>query len=308
MRILDRLIARSLPVFPRFLVRWVASQYIAGEDPAAALDTVERLSRHGARATLDLLGEEVTESGQAREIAQGYREVLSAIGGRNLPSGVSVKLSGLGVRRDPELARGLLGEIVAAAREVRRFVRIDMEDSTLTDTTLSIYRGLREDGFANVGIVLQACLRRTLEDAASLADLRPDVRVVKGIYVEPEAISLRDPEAIRESYVRLLDFLVDKGCRAAAATHDGKLIFATKEIMRRRGITPGGLEFQMLLGVRERLRDALLAAGQRVRIYVPFGKLWYEYSLRRLRENPAVAGHVTRQLFGRIFGFGRRSR
>jgi proline dehydrogenase len=308
MRFLDRLVARSLPVFPRFLVRWVASRYIAGEESADALRTVEGLNRRGALATLDVLGEEVSEGAQAREIARGYREVLAEIGRRDLSSGVSVKLSGLGVRRDAGLARALLSEVVAAAREVRRFVRIDMEDSSLTEATLSIYRGLREEGFANLGIVLQACLRRTMDDAAALADLRPDVRVVKGIYVEPEAISLRDPEAIRENYVRLLDFLVSRGCRAAAATHDGKLVFAAKEIMRRRGIAAGGLEFQMLLGVRESLRDALLAGGQRVRIYVPFGKLWYEYSVRRLRENPAIAGHVTRALFGQVFGFGGRNR
>ncbi len=303
MPFVSRLIARSLPILPRRLVRWVAGPYIAGETPEDALRVVGALNGRGALATLDLLGEEVRDPARSAQIADGYVAALGEISRRGLRSGVSVKLSGLGIRFDPALARDLLRRVLVAAREAARFVRIDMEDSSLTDETLAVYREARAAGFHNVGVVLQACLRRTMRDAEAVAALGGSVRLVKGIYVEPEAIAFRDREEVRTAYVEVLRYLVSRGLSVAAATHDGALVAAAKTLMAERGMAPGSLEFQMLLGVREALRDSLLRDGHRVRIYVPYGEHWYEYSLRRLRENPAIAGHVTKQMFGRIFRF-----
>jgi proline dehydrogenase len=210
----------------------------------------------------------------------------------------------MAVRKSPTLAEELTRKIVAKGRDVGRFVRIDMEDSTLTSRTLGIYRRLRRDGFDNTGVVLQSCLRRTFDDARKLAEIKADVRLVKGIYIEPEKISYRDPEAIRRNWVRILRLLLSKGCRVAAATHDDLLLYETEAAMGDLGMKTGDLEIQMLLGVRVPLLTTLLAAGHRVRVYVPFGEEWYAYGVRRLKENPAIAGHVTKAFFGRLFGRG----
>ena len=181
------------------------------------------------------------------------------------------------------------------AAETGNFVRIDMEDSTTTDDTLRMYRELREAGLDNVGVVLQARLRRTLDDIAALADLRPNVRICKGIYLEPEEIAYTEFEEIRESYVRSLEALVETASYVGIATHDEFLISEGKRIAEER------YEFQMLLGVREPLGRDLVREGERLRIYVPFGRQWYEYSLRRLQENPRIAGYVATDTVGRLF-------
>ena len=296
----DRFIASTLPFVPRGVVRWVADPYIAGETDRDALRTVLALNRAGMLGTLDLLGEELTELKECRAIARRYRELLALLDRSGADSGVSVKLSALGLRLDPAVARDLIRDIVAAAREVGRFVRIDMEDASTTDATLAIYRILRGEGFDNVGVVLQACLKRTYRDACELARMGASVRVVKGIYVERERISWRDPEIVRDNFVRIVRVLLEGGGRVASATHDERLVYQTTAVMEALSMDPREVEFQMLLGVREGLRDDLVANGRRVRIYVPFGEQWYAYSVRRLRENPAVAGHVTRQLLGRV--------
>ncbi|MHC4859956.1 MAG: proline dehydrogenase family protein [Planctomycetota bacterium] len=297
----DRLIALSLPLIPRFVVRRVAGPYIAGETLTEALSVVRDLNGMGALATLDLLGEEIRDAAKAREVAEEYRGILDEIGRHDLRSGLSVKLTALGLRTHLRQCRELLERVVDTAREHGRFIRIDMEDSSTTNAALAFHRGLRKRGFENVGVVLQAALLRTEEDARRLLRDGVDVRLVKGIYVEPESIAWRDPEAIRQSFVRLLRLLLEGGARVAVATHDDVLIGETRALMEELALAPGDLEFQLLLGVREGLRDRLLADGHRVRIYVPFGRLWYEYSVRRLRENPAIAGHVTRALFKRRF-------
>ncbi len=301
MWIFDQIIVRTLPFVPRALVRWVAGPYIAGESEGEALSTIAELNRLGARGTLDLLGEEIVDPELSRAIADRYCRLIRAIADRDLDTGVSVKLSAFMVREMPDLALELTRDIVAAAREAGRFVRIDMEDSSTTDATLDVYRKLRAAGFDNVGVVLQACLKRTFDDAVALVGMGVDVRVVKGIYIEPVEISWRDPEKIRESYLRVVDLLLSKGCRVASATHDERLIEGTLAAMEAHGVEKGEIEFQMLLGVTEHLRDRLIADGHTMRVYVPFGELWHAYSVRRLKENPAIAGHVTKQLMRRIF-------
>jgi proline dehydrogenase len=297
---LDRAVVRLLPAVPRPLVRRLAAPYIAGPELADARRAVAALNAAGKRATVDVLGEEIVRAEEARAIARAYRDALAAFDEDGLDANVSVKLTALGLKLDRGLARALLEEVVRDAARRGRFVRIDMEDSSCTDDTLALYRELREAGLDNVGIVLQAALRRTLADVAELADLRPRVRVCKGIYVEPPSVAFQEPDVVRRSFVAVLDALLEAGCHVASATHDEALLRATLD--RVAGLPRDAYELQMLLGVREARASELVAAGHPVRIYVPFGRRWYEYSLRRLQESPAVAGHVARDVVRRLLG------
>jgi proline dehydrogenase len=175
-----------------------------------------------------------------------------------------------------------------------------MEDSSCTDETLRLYRELRETGLDNVGVVLQAYLRRTLDDIEALADLSPNVRLCKGIYVEPEEIAYQGFDEVRENFVRALGALVDGGSYVGVATHDEWLIEEGERLVREAGRSPAEYEFQMLLGVRPQRGTELVKAGHRLRIYVPYGEEWYAYSLRRLQENPKIAGYIASDTFGRL--------
>jgi proline dehydrogenase len=257
-------------------------------------------------ATVDVLGEEITREEETRAIAQAYRDVFAAIDKAALDSNVSVKLTALGLGLSYELCRENLFDVVRTASGYGNFVRIDMEDSSTTDDTLRLYRELREDGHDNLGVVLQARLRRTLDDVHGLADLRPSVRLCKGIYLEPSAIAFTDYEAVRASFLRSLDGLLDAGCYVGVATHDEWLLGESLARISRHGLGPLEYELQMLLGVREERRDELVSEGHRLRVYVPFGEHWYAYSLRRLQENPAMAGTIARATAGRVLRLGVR--
>ena len=213
---------------------------------------------------------------------------------------MSVKLTALGLNLSYDRCRENLETVLHEAARYGNFVRIDMEDSSTTSDALRMYRELRESGFDNVGVVLQAYLRRTLDDVRGLADLQPNVRLCKGIYVEPPSIAFIDYDAVRANYVRSLDALLEAGAYTGIATHDEWLIGeALKRVDR---MPPSDYEFQMLLGVREQRADELVAAGHRLRVYVPFGEHWYQYSLRRLQENPAMAGTIAKATLGRVLG------
>lgn len=298
MRVLDRAIVRLLPAVPRRVVQRLSAPYIAGATLDDARRTVAGLNAEGKLATIDVLGEEVTRPAEAETVASSYHAVLDAIAGDHLDANVSVKLTALGLKIELDLCRSLLATVVADAAARGIFVRIDMEDSSCTDDTLLLYRELRAARRDNVGIVLQSALRRTLGDVAALADLRPNVRLCKGIYVEPASVAYQGRGEIRESFVRALDALLEAGCYAAVATHDEWLLERTLE--RVGGMTRDGYELQMLLGVRERRASELVADGHRLRVYVPYGDRWYEYSVRRLQENPAVATMVAKATLGRV--------
>ena len=199
-----------------------------------------------------------------------------------------------------DIFRANLEHVVQLAAVIGNFVRIDMEDSSTTDDTLRAYRELREAGHENVGVVLQACLRRTVDDIRALAPLGLNIRLCKGIYVEPGEIAYTGFEEIRENFVRALEALLDVDAYVGIATHDDRLVTEGKRIVRRRGLEPDAYEFQMLLGVRSGLGDSLVAEGHRLRIYVPFGSQWYAYSMRRLQENPKIAGYIAADTFGRL--------
>ena len=302
MALLDRALVRLLPVVPKPVVRRVSSRYIAGEELADALRVVAQLNDEGKLATIDVLGEEIASPDEARAIAAAYNETFEGLERERLDSNVSVKLTALGLKLGYELCRENLEAVVAHAAERGNFVRIDMEDASTTDDTLRLYRELRAAGHENVGIVLQARLKRTLADVAALAELRPNVRLCKGIYLEPAEIAFRDFDAVRTSFAQVLHALWDAGCYVGVATHDEWLLEESKRGVEARGLGREEYELQMLLGVRPALGDQLVREGHRLRIYTPFGRHWYGYSLRRLQENPKIAGYIaadTLRVFGR---------
>lgn len=294
MALLDRALVQLLPAVPRPIVRRIAARYIAGEEIDDAVETVAQLNEDGMTATIDVLGEEIHNDDEAQKIVDAYHDTLDAIAEHGLDANVSIKPTAVGLKLGYDVGSANVESLVRHAAETDNFVRIDMEDSTTTDDTLLMYRELRDAGLDNVGVVLQARLRRTLDDIAALADLQPNVRICKGIYLEPEEIAYTEFEEIRESYVRSLEALVESASYVGIATHDEFLISEGKRIAKER------YEFQMLLGVRASLGKQLVQEGERLRIYVPFGRQWYEYSLRRLQENPRIAGYVATDTLGRL--------
>jgi proline dehydrogenase len=298
--IIDRAIVRALPAVPRQVVKRLSSRYIAGTTLAEACDVVRELNAHGKEATLDVLGEEVTLREEAIGLRDAYRRALDTIEEDGLRSNVSVKLTALGLKLDRGLCRADLTAVVEEAARFDNFVRIDMEDSSTTSETLALYRQIREEGHDNLGVVLQAALKRTLSDIGGLGNLRPNVRVCKGIYVEPPEIAYQEDEIIRLNFLDALEALFDIGSYVGIATHDEWLIGEALALVERRGLGRDDYEFQMLLGVRAELGDELVREGHRLRIYVPFGRRWYEYSIRRLQENPKIAGYVALDTLKRL--------
>jgi proline dehydrogenase len=300
--IFDRAIVRLLPAVPRPVVQKLSERYIAGPELKDAREAVRRLNAEGKVATIDVLGEEITTEEEAAAIVRAYQDVFADIERCGLESNVSVKLTALGLKLGYDLCRANLRTVVEDAGSRGNFVRIDMEDSSTTDDTLRLYRELRAEGYDNVGVVLQAMLRRTVSDIAALADLRPSVRLCKGIYVEPPELAYQDYEAVRASFVRALEALLGAGCYVGIATHDEWLLGEGRRLVAERGLASDDYEFQMLLGVRPALGDELVVDGHRLRIYVPFGRHWYAYSLRRLQENPKIAGYIAADTLGRLIG------
>jgi proline dehydrogenase len=298
--LVDRMIAATLPAVPRPVVRRIADRYIAGETLTDAMASVATLNGQGAMATIDVLGEFIRLPEEAEATATEYERALDAIAARRLDANISVKLSALGIEIDPALVDRTLARVLTAAERHDIFVRIDMEHSGLTDQTLALYRRLRAAGHDDVGVVVQSYLRRSRDDVAALADLTPNVRLVKGIYLEPAEIAFTDMAQINASYLRLLEQLVEQGSYVAVATHDRALVRATLELVERRGLGRDRYEFQMLLGVAGDVARRLIADGHRLRVYVPYGSAWYAYSVRRLKENPSIAGYVARDVLRTI--------
>jgi proline dehydrogenase len=298
--LLDRAIVRLLPAVPKPVVRRISERYIAGTELEDACRVVSELNDAGKMATIDVLGEEIAKHEEALEIAREYGNVFATIERERLDSNVSVKLTGLGLKLGYEFCRENLATLVRGAAQRSNFVRIDMEDSSCTDDTLRIYRDLRAEGLDNVGIVLQAALRRTLDDVHDLAGPGLNVRLCKGIYLEPPEVAYQDFEEVRESFVRSLEALLEAGAYVGIATHDEWLVSEALRLLEHYGRGREEYEFQMLLGVRKSLGDRLVRDGHRLRIYVPFGRHWYSYSLRRLQENPKIAGYIAADTLQRL--------
>jgi len=290
----NRLLVTGLPVVPKPLVGRVASRYVAGETLADAIRVVRNLNQQGAMGTIDVLGEEVKEREKALAAVEEYLQVFDTIAAEGLDSNVSIKPTLLGLKIDESFCRDNVDRIAAAARAHGNFVRIDMEDHTCTDPTLRIFHELYAR-YGNVGPVLQAYMRRTLSDIAALPE-GSTVRLCKGIYVEPRTIAWKGFETIQANYVRALEKLIERGVYPGIATHDEYLTCRAVGLIDKHGLRREQYEFQMLLGVDEELRRILIAGGHRLRVYVPYGRDWYPYSMRRLRENPEVARHVLKAM------------
>lgn len=297
MGLFDSLISSVLPYAPKPLVKVVAKRYIAGDTLNDAMNTAARLNAEGTMATVDALGEFVKSAEVARHEAETSVEVLREIARRGVDSNLSVKLTSLGLDIDADFAHDNLRRIVATAAETGNFVRIDMENSPYTDRTIALYRRMRDEFPGHVGIVLQAYLRRTEQDVRTLAAEGSHFRLCKGIYVEHESIAFTAREEVQANYLKCLEIILDNRCYVGIATHDDVLINGARGIIARRGLNRESYEFQMLLGVRDQKRRELVAQGHRLRVYVPFGRDWYGYSIRRLKENPSIAGHVFKAIF-----------
>jgi proline dehydrogenase len=297
---INHALVAAMQYVPRPVIWRFSRRYIAGVHLSDAFRVVQALNATGCSATIDVLGEDSTTPEQVEASLGLYLEAIDGIRTASMNCSISVKLSELGLRFDVQRCKDTMGMLLASARDHGNFVRIDMEDSSVTSLTLDLYRDLRTR-FDNVGVAIQSCLRRSDSDVADLLSGGPtDVRLCKGIYIEPEAIAYLDPEEIRDSYRRLLEQLLAGGAkRVGIATHDPDLITHAEETIDRLGVAKDRYEFQMLLGVAGPLRRELVNRGHPMRVYVPFGELWFAYSMRRLRENPHIAGHIIRNLFRR---------
>jgi proline dehydrogenase len=297
MSLFSRVVVTTLPLMPKFLVGQVAKRYVAGETRDDALDEVVSLNASGAMATLDVLGEEVFERGKAEAAVEEYIKLFDAIEERGLDANVSIKLTMLGLKMDESFCRENVARIAASAAQHDNFLRIDMEDSSTTDATLRIYRAVHGE-YGNLGAVFQSYMRRTLSDLGELPDEKPNIRLCKGIYIEPRAIAFKQFETVRANFVAALEKAIRRGVYVGIATHDEHLVCEAERLVDRYGLGREQYEFQMLLGVDEQLRQILIDRGHRLRVYVPYGHDWYPYSIRRLRENPEVAKHVIRATLG----------
>lgn len=299
MSLFNRAIAGTLPRLPKAFVRPFARPYIAGETVEQLVREMEALNRQGYLVAVSQLGEFVNERAEAEEATRVYRDVLDEIHRRELSAYVHVKVTQLGLLIDRDFCRDQIRSLLDhAAERGGTFLRMDMEDSPRIDATLGLYRELRPRS-PHFGVVLQARMRRSLEDAKELASVQANVRLCKGVYLEPDQIAYTDPQGIREHYVLLLRTLLSAGCYVGIATHDEWLISEASRIAEELRLTPEQYEFQMLHGVRPALRETVKSSGYRVRVGVPFGPEWLPYSLRRLRKNPEIARHVFRAVFSR---------
>ena len=296
MSLLNPIIKATLPLVPKPIVRRIAKPYIAGETLPELVSVVQELNHDRFIVATSILGEFVTEVKDAEEAVQQYQEVLTEIKDLKLESNIHIKLSHFGLKLDKEVCYNNLINILKTAADCGNFVRIDMEDSTCTDDTLEIYKRAREK-FENVGVVIQACMKRSNEDIDSLKAMKANVRICKGIYIEPPEIAYNDREIVRQNYSTLLKDLLGAGCYVGIATHDKWLVDDAFQTIEELALDHTQYEFQMLYGVDPQLRQMIRDAGHRMRVAVPFGPSWYPYSIRRLRKNPTVARYVLQALF-----------
>ena len=278
------------------LGRRLARRFIAGEALDDAVAAVCRLNAEGFDATLDYLGESVAEPAAAEEACRVYLAILDRIASEGLRSHISVKLTQLGLAIDGALARRHLEAISARAAEHRNFVRIDMEGSAHTESTLKIFREVNAPREV-LGIAIQSYLYRSEQDARALVGCGARIRLVKGAYQEPPDVAYPRKQDVDGNFAKLMEMLLASGSYHAIATHDSSIIAATLQFARAHALAPERFEFQMLYGIRRQLQRELLRRGYRVRVYVPYGKQWYPYFMRRLAERPANLLFLLRNLF-----------
>tara|TARA_R110002126_G_scaffold11114_11_gene50452 strand:- start:6955 stop:7845 length:891 start_codon:yes stop_codon:yes gene_type:complete len=296
MGLLHRAVIATLPLVPGPVMRRLSARYIAGETLDQAMDTTRAFAAQGYGGVLDVLGEDVADEAEARAALADYVRCTKAIATAGVDSYVSVKPTHFGLRISEDLCFDLYAELATRCEALGQKLRVEMEDHTTTEATLRVFRKLRER-FQNVGVVIQSRLFRTADDIAALPEAS-DVRLVKGIYLEPESIAHTDADAIREAFLKDVERLFQGGHSIALATHDAPMAERALRIAEEQGVGRERYEFEVLMGVQETLWTTWRDRGCRVRIYVPFGPGWRAYSQRRLRKNPQILGHVIRNVFG----------
>ena len=297
MGVLENMVLGVLPLVPKPLMRPVAMRYVAGERLEDALDKLRQLARAGHTGIIDILGEDVEDEAQAKQVLGEYKRAADGVHAAGLAAYVSVKPTHFGLRTSEALALELYAELAEHCAGLGLFLRVEMEDHSTTDATLRVFEALRAE-HANTGIVLQSRLLRTPADIDALAPGPLHVRMVKGIYLEPERIAHTEPVPIRDAYFECTRKLFERGAFVSLATHDEVLAARVFELVDELGLGPDRYELQVLLGVREVLWREWVQAGHPVRVYVPFGPEWLPYSLRRLRKNPEILRHVVRATLG----------
>jgi len=288
------------------LLRGLTQRYVAGEELADGIVVAQTLNTQRLLVSLDHLGESVTSEAAAGRAVAAYLDALEAIAAEQVDGNISLKLTQLGLDLSRELCVGHLRQILERARELKTFVRIDMESSAYTQRTLEVHQELWNAGFQNVGIVLQAYLYRTAADVERAVEMGVQVRLCKGAYLEPARVAYADKGEVDANYGRLMERLLVAGNHPAIATHDERLIRRVLEIVRSNGIAPEKFDFEMLFGVRRDLQLRLVESGYRVRVYLPYGQEWYPYLVRRLAERPANLGFFVRSLLSEALS-GRRN-
>jgi len=276
----------------------LTTRFVAGENIEEAVAAIRQINTEGCTASFDHLNESVTSLAEAEQEVKEYLRILEAVEENGISSNISIKLTQFGLEIDPELAYRNVHMVVADAARRHNFVRIDMEGSNVTQQTIDLFKKLRaEFGLDDVGIVLQSYLRRTYQDAGELLKLPARIRICKGAYHEPPELAFPEKQKVDENYIRVMQLLLSSGIYHGIATHDPKMINATIDFAQRQGIKKESFEFQMLFGIRRDLQRQLARDGYRIRIYVPYGKHWYPYFMRRLAERPANIWFVLRNLF-----------
>ena len=299
MNLANQFILSAIQLLPKPLVKRFAMRYIAGEGLEDAVRVVRAINSNQMMGTMDVLGENVSTREESLAAVRKCEEVLHSINKHHLDANLSIKLTQFGLKINEEFCHSNLKRLLEIASGYNNFVRMDMEDSSTTSETLELYGRLRSEGFENVGVVIQANMRRSEEDIRKLVSMKSNIRLCKGAYIEPEAIALKGKEEIRLNYLNLLEMLLKGKCYVGIATHDDLLIGAAYQTIREMNLQKSDYEFQMLFGVKSKLRDKIVADGHRLRVYIPFGQSWYAYSIRRFKENPQMVRYVLRALFSK---------
>jgi len=304
MNMFNKFIAWLLPFFPKKFVWIFSKRYIAGTKIEDAIRVSKELNEAGMKVTIDLLGEFITNIKQAEENKNEYLYIIDTIQKENIDGNYSLKPTMFGLLIDKDLCYNYIREIVAKAASYNNFVRVDMEDSQCVDREIELFRKLKKEFPKNVGLVLQAYLKRTFNDVKDLLDVHSEeipvnYRLCKGIYVEPASIAYKKYEEINHHFLQDLEFMFSKGIYPGIATHDKPLVEGAYKLIEKYKVPKHMYEFQMLYGVTPELRNSIVEKGHTMRIYVPFGEQWFAYSTRRLKENPKMASQIIKALFRR---------
>ncbi len=298
----NKLIASLLPLMPKKLVWLFSKSYIAGEDIDSAIKISKNLNDKNIKITIDVLGEFIEHLDQARENKNEYLDVIEKVQKNKIDGNYSLKPTSFGLLIDKDVCYQYVEEVVRKAASYNNFVRIDMEDSPCVDLEIELYRKLHADYPKNVGLVFQSYMKRTMNDLKNLMDIHSEetplnYRLCKGIYVEPAEIAYKDHDEVNSHYLKNLEFLFQNNIYPGIATHDKFLIQESLKLIEKYNVPKDRYEFQMLYGVTPDLRKSIVSEGHTMRVYVPFGKDWFGYSTRRLKENPKMASYIIKALF-----------